>query len=81
MVWDGTLPAFPIEPLVGSRVSADGQSECLRLPAIFVHPCLEREDGIETPCFKSQVTRDNSNFQPLHQTFQKLLNLFQNFFR
>lgn len=55
MVWDGSLPAFPIEPLVGRCVSTDSQPESLRLPAIFLHPCFEGEDTVKTPDFQSQV--------------------------
>lgn len=38
VVGDGTLPALPAEPLVGCRVTPDGQSKGERLPAIFMHP-------------------------------------------
>lgn len=44
VVGDWTLPALPTEPLVGRRVSTDGQPEGLRLPAIFVHPSLQTDD-------------------------------------
>lgn len=71
VVWDGSLPAFPIKPLVGRWVSTDGESQSLRLPAIFVHSCFERGNSVRHHVFTHKFwTSHNLSFKPLHQTPQ-----------
>lgn len=51
VVGDRSLSALPTEPLVGHRVSTDGEPEGLRLPAIFVHPSLQTDDKVRCTVF------------------------------
>lgn len=44
VVGDRGLSALPAEPLVGPRVSTDGESEGLRLPPVFVHSSFHTEE-------------------------------------
>lgn len=38
MVWNGTLPALPIEPLVSCWKAPDSEPDCTRLSSILLHP-------------------------------------------